>query len=127
MIRIVKCAAKGVIVMFVMTILCTFVWQEFVTDKLYNCTDPGWLDFLSPGDWVHGQFAIVPIIKRGAMSDPDTIKAGWSISRLWYLWSSFIAVSVIISVLLARFRWIPNGNARRDYEVARPDNISERP
>jgi hypothetical protein len=117
MIRIVKCAAKGVIVMFVMTIVCTFVWQEFVTDNLYKCTDPGWLDFLSPGNWVHGQFAIVPIVKARAMSDPDTIKAGWSISRLWYLWYSFVAVSLVISILLARLRWIPKRSAKEIFEV----------
>ena len=105
------CAAKFVIVMFVMTIVCTIVWQEFVTDKLYNCTDPAWLDFLSPGNWVHshnGQpVAFVPVIIGGSMSDPDTIKEGWSVARLWYLWYSFVAVSVVISVLLARIRWIP--------------------
>jgi len=26
-------------------ILCTIFWQNFITDKFYNCTDPGWLDF----------------------------------------------------------------------------------
>jgi hypothetical protein len=111
MIWMFKSAAKFVIVMLVMTIVCTFVWQEFVTDKLYNCTDPGWLDFLSPGDWVHSHngepVAFVPVIIGGSMSDPDTIKDGGSIARLWYLWYSFVAVSVVISILLARIRWIP--------------------
>src|SRR5450432_1147229 len=111
MIRMFKSAAKFVVVIFVMTIVCTVVWQSFVTDKLYNCTDPAWLDFLSPGDWVHshdGQpVAFVPVIVGGSMSDPDTIKQGWSVARLWYLWYSFVAVSVVVSILLAWIRWIP--------------------
>lgn len=111
MIRMFKNAAKFVIAMTVMTIVCTIVWQEFVTDELYNCTDPAWLDFLSPGGWVHshnGQpVALVPVITGGAMSDPDTIKEGWSVGRLWYLWYSFVAVSAVISILLAWIRWIP--------------------
>ena len=121
MIRMFKSAAKFVIVAFVMTIACTIVWQEFVTDKLYNCTDPAWLDFLSPGNWVHihdgKPVAFVPVIIGGSMSDPDTIKDGWSIARLWYLWYSFVAVSVVISILLARIRWIPKQSKEQIYEV----------
>ena len=120
MIWMFKSAAKFVIVMLVMTVVCTFVWQEFVTDKLYNCTDPGWLDFLSPGDWVHVHdgkpVAFVPVIVGGLMSDPDTIKNGWSIARLWHLWYSFVAVSVVISILLARIRWIPKQGKEQIYE-----------
>ena len=111
MLPVLKCVVKFVVMMFLMTIVCTFVWQQFVTDRLYNCTDPGWLDFLSPGDWVHSHdgkpVAFVPVITGGPMTDPDTIKDGWSVARLWYLWYSFVTVSVVISVLLARIRWIP--------------------
>ena len=111
MLSLLKCGVKFVILMFLMTIVCTFVWQEFVTDRLYNCTDPGWLDFLSPGDWVHSHdgvpVAIVPVITGGPMTAPDTIKEGWSVGRLWYLWYSFVVVSVVISILLARIRWTP--------------------
>jgi hypothetical protein len=94
-----------------MMILCTSVWQSFVTDVLYNCTDPGWLDFLSPGNWVHAHngepVAFVPVITGGTMSDPDTIKQGWSVARLWYLWCGFAIVSAGISVWAARVRWLP--------------------
>jgi len=120
MIRMVESAAKFVVVMLAMTVVCTIVWQEFVTDKLYNCTDPGWLDFLSPGNWVHSHdsqpVAFVPVITARPMSDPDTIKQGWSIARLWYLWYSFVCVSTIISVLLAWVRWIPKRITEQIYE-----------
>jgi hypothetical protein len=114
--RIFKRTAKFVVVMFAMTIVCTGVWQCFVTDKLYNCTDPGWLDFLSPGDWVHVHdgkpVALVPVITGGSMSDPDTIREGWSVARLWYLWYSLVAISVVIGVLLTLIRWIPKQTNR---------------
>ena len=75
------CAAKFVIVIKLrMTIFARCVWQEFVTDRLYNCTDPAWLDFFESRNWVHshnGQaVAFVPVITGGSMSDPDTIQRG---------------------------------------------------
>lgn len=107
--------AKFVALMFLMTIVCTIVWQEFVTDRLYNCTDPAWLDFLTPGDWVHahdGQpiMVVAKIVPRG-MSDPDTIKEGWSVTRLWCLWYSFVGVSVVLSALLSWPRWFAESTA----------------
>lgn len=112
-----KSAAKFSIALFAMTIVCTVVWQSFVTDTLYNCTDPLWLDFLSPGDWVHshdGQpIALVPVVTARPMNDPDTIKTGWSVTRLWYLWYSFIGISIVISVFLARIRWIPKQSTKQ--------------
>jgi hypothetical protein len=127
MCKIFKITAKFVIVAFLMTILCTAVWQNFVTDVLYNCTDPAWLDFLSPGNWVHfhnGEpVAFVPVITGGSMSDPDTIKEGWSVARLWHLWDGFVIVSAGISVFLARIRWIPERVIKEliGYRATRPD------
>ena len=114
--------------MFVMTIICTIVWQVFVTDRLYNCTDPGWLDFLFPGNWVHVHnnqpVAVVPVITGGSMSDPDTIKQGWSVARLWYVWFSFVFVSVLISVVLAWILWIPKQSIERINSTAVPEHPS---
>jgi len=84
------------------TIFCTFVWDKFIADKLYNCTDEVGFDFLQPGNWVHGDYKTVPQIATGrSMSEPDTIKEGWSVPKLWLLWWSFVAASVAISALLA--------------------------
>ena len=84
MIRMIKSAAKFVIVMFVMTIVCTIVWQEFVTEYLYDNTDDNMMGFVSPlfGDfWIgEGGFPVITvqhIVHGRSMSDPDEIKAGW--------------------------------------------------
>jgi hypothetical protein len=107
--RIPKFTAKFVFVMLAMTIVSMVVWQEFVTDRLYNCTDALWFDFLRPGfGWVHGNVAYVPVVVSGrSMSEPDTIKAGWTMTRLWLLWFSFIGVSVAVSLWLAWLSWLP--------------------
>jgi hypothetical protein len=110
MIRNLKSAAKFAIVMLVMTIVCTIIWQQFVAEYLYDCTDSLPADFLRPGDWVHafGGNAIVSvrhIVHGQSMSEPDTIKTGWSMADLWLLWFLFNGVSVTISIFLARRRW----------------------
>ena len=88
------------------TILCTIFWDKFIADKLYNCTDAIGFDFLHPGDWVHGNYAAVPQIVTGrSMSEPDTIKAGWSVFKLWCLWWSLVAVSVAVSGSAACLIW----------------------
>ena len=110
MLRTLKSLVKFVIVMFVMPIVCTIVWQEVVTEYLYDCTDDNLLGFLGPGDWVHFHHGVVyvpHVTHNHSMSDPDSIRQGWSMTGLWCLWCSFVAVSVLISMLLARRRWIP--------------------
>jgi len=90
-IRASKFAATFILCM----IASTFIWEWFVTGTIYRCTDPGFLEFLSPGDWVH--------IRGG-----DTLRAGWSMRGLWRLWYSFIVASVVLSAIFAllprRFR-----------------------
>jgi hypothetical protein len=114
MIRLFKSIAKFVIVMFVMTIVCTVVWQEVVAEYLYDNTDENMMGFIHPfylDGWI-GQVnfpvvAVQHVVHGRSMSDPDEIKEGWSISKLWCLWFSFVAVSLVISVMLARVPWIP--------------------
>jgi hypothetical protein len=112
-----KSTAKFVIAMFVMTIVCTIVWNTFVFGRLYYCSDPVW-DYLHPGDWVHTidghPPAVVHYVVAGPRNgfDTDTIKEGWSMTRLLHLWYCFVAISIVISILLAWIRWIP----KRIYE-----------
>ena len=105
----VRLVAKCAVFLFSMlccTAVCTILWQVFVTDTLYNCTDPGWLDYLFPGNWVHGDFKYVSKVVAGRlMTEPDTIKEGWSITGLWCLWLSWFALSVLVSALLSRWFW----------------------
>jgi hypothetical protein len=122
MLQMLKTGAKFVITLLVMTVACTIAWEVFVNGTLYNCTDPGWLDFLSLGDWVHFDHGVVyvpHIVTDRPMSDPDTLKQGWSVARLWYLWCSFVAVSLFLSVSLARVPWIP-GNCDKPQQDAAP-------
>jgi hypothetical protein len=101
--RLMARTAAFVTSLLVCTVLCTIIWQMFITDRLYNCTDPAWLDYLFPGNWVHGKIEYVPVVTAGrSMSEPDTIKAGWSITGLWLLWLLFFLPSLIVSVLATR-------------------------
>jgi len=114
----IKSVAKFVIVMVLMTIVCTIIWQ-FIGDRLYDCTDDNIAGFLRPGGWVHfyhGFVHVREVVHGRSMSEPDSIKEGWNMTGLWCLWSSFVAVSLVISVLLARVPWIPRRRIEKDRE-----------
>lgn len=94
--------------MAITTALCTIFWQAYVSERLYDCTDAIGLDYLHPGDWVHGHVAVVHQVVHGrSMSEPDTIKEGWSVGRLWLLWLAFFAGSLIVSIGFALIPWVP--------------------
>ena len=108
--------AKFVIAFIAMTIVCTFVWQMSVYGKLYYCSDPV-LDFLDPGNWVHmvndqPVQVVSHVVVSSSWSVPDSIKEGWSTTRLWHLWWSFVAVSLIVSLVLSQVYWFPNARRR---------------
>ena len=110
MLQTLKSLFKFGICMFLLTIVCTLIWGQLVDGRLYNCTDSLPWGFLSPGDWVHNftghMIRTLPeVVPDGDMSHPDTIKAGWSVERLWLLWFSVFGVSVVISAGLARLNW----------------------
>lgn len=120
MLRKLQSVVKFAIVMLAMTIACTIVWQGFVADSLYDCTDSVSGDFLRPGDWVHAfdGNSIVPVqhvVHGRSMSEPDTIKKGWSVTDLWLLWFAFLGVSVAVSGYLARKRWFPVQDKARNH------------
>lgn len=111
MCSIITSATKFLAVLLCCTILSTLRWAQFVTDRLYNCTDSGGFDYLYPGQWVHNAIAVDQVISGRSMSEPDTIKAGWTMTGLWCLWCSFGVVSVLVSVILARIPWISTKEA----------------
>jgi hypothetical protein len=90
-----------VAVFFMMSLACTFsceaIWDNFLAGKIYNCTDDNLGGFLMPGDWVHNPVTVSKVTPDSNMSDSDTIKQGWSIPKLWFLWWLFVAASVAIS------------------------------
>ena len=99
MLRGIKAFAKCACIFIVLTMICTVIWEEFVIGNLYNCTDPGFLEYLTPGDWVHRRpVAVDHIVSGRPMSEPDTIKRGWTVSGLWGLWYSMVGASIFVSV-----------------------------
>ena len=94
------------------TVVCTTVWQSFITDRLYHCTDAAGLDFLSPGEWVHNPITVAEVTRSRSMEELDTIRRGWSVSSLWGLWWAFVALSVGVSLVVARLPFIafPSGS-----------------
>ena len=89
-------------VLFGMTFLNAVIWQRFVTDKLYHCTDStGLPDYLFPGSWTHRPVAVQTITVSRSMSEPDTIKTGWSVAGLWCLWIAFALGSLMGSSWVA--------------------------
>jgi hypothetical protein len=99
--RLLAKAATFLVALLFCTALCTFVWDNLVVGKLFNCTDSLPFNFLNPGDWVHGNYVTVPEINPSdPMDKPDSIKEGWSIPKLWLLWWAFVFASTVISVSL---------------------------
>jgi hypothetical protein len=115
--------------LFVMTVTCTIAWQGVVSEYLYDCTDENMAGFLTPGDWVYGSdgqpiVVVDKIIHGRSPSESDTIKRGWSVTGLWCLWVSCLAVSLMVSIVVARVSWIPGRMAKVRYEPA-PDAASQ--
>lgn len=102
---------KFIFSMLILTVLCTGAWDAFLNGKIYCCTDGGALDYLNPGDWVHGHngypVVVVPqIVPPHGMSDPDTIKSGWSVTKLWCVWVFMFGGSLIASAIFAYVPWL---------------------
>jgi hypothetical protein len=98
MLRGIKAFAKCPFIFIVLTVICTMIWEQFIIGNLYHCTDPGWLEYLTPGDWVHRPVAVDHIVTGRSMSERDTIKCGWTVSGLWGLWYSMVGASFLVSV-----------------------------
>lgn len=84
------------------------LWETQIGPRVYDCTDDCGFEYLIPGEWVHGKIATVPrVVHNRSMSEPDTIKQGWTVPRLWMLWLACFGGSVALSLALARTHWIP--------------------
>ena len=115
--RAVKILAKFLMAFAVMTIVSTLAW-EVVSYRLFDCTDSCGFDYWQPGNWVHGDVSVVPQVIHGrSMSEPDTIKAGWSVAGLWCLWCSFVALSVIVSFVFSFQPWFHKKRSSADLDV----------
>jgi hypothetical protein len=86
------------------TILCAVLWQRLVADTLYNCTDSlGLPDFLvSSRHWVHNPVSVQHVSGGRSMGEPDTVREGWSLTRLIWLRWSLVGASAVISFILTQ-------------------------
>jgi len=84
------------------TAIAAIIWQMAFPGKIYHCTDATGFDYLSPGDWVHGEWASVEVIETHQdMTKPDTIKMGWTPAKLWWVWLGMVGTSAAASVFVA--------------------------
>lgn len=103
--RALKSICKFLVLAILATIVCTAAW-EAVNERLYDCTDAFGFDYWQPGNWVHGHVAVVEnVVHHRSMSEPDTIKKGWSVARLWNLWYLFVSLSLAASIVLGCVPW----------------------
>jgi hypothetical protein len=86
------------------TAACTWAWETWVKNRLYHCTDDLPLDYLQPGHWVHQPVTVSEVTGSGSMSEPDTIRSGWTERSLIGLWFAFAGGSIVVSLGLA---WLP--------------------
>jgi hypothetical protein len=123
--RIVKVMMKFCVVFFAATIICTVLWQYTAAD-LYDCTDDGFPPgYLAPG-WIHDlpqqSIKTVPQVVHGrSMSEPDTIKEGWDVPRLWRLWYAFFVTSLVASFT---FAWVPWGPRHQTKQANEPSSTA---
>lgn len=117
--------SKFLIVFVLTTIINTVVWQKYVSADLYDCVDEAIPGYWEPGFWVHAHDSqsvkTVPQVNHHQpMSAPDTIKQGWSVPRLLALWFAFFAVSVLMSLGLARTPWRPSERSNQAMQRTPP-------
>jgi hypothetical protein len=111
-----KSAIRFVIAFFVLTVINAIIWECFAA-RLYDCTDDGLPGYFTPGSWVHStvrhSVAVVPTVIHGrSMSEPDTIKAGWSVTSLLCLWFLLFGISLLLSFFVARPHHAPQRTRR---------------
>ena len=103
-----KYLLKAVTAFAVLGITMTIVWDNMFPGRIYYCTDHVGLDYLHPGDWVHGDLEFVEDIAAASsrtMSERDIMLRGWTTERLWLIWGLMFGSSFIVSCLLAGMRW----------------------
>jgi hypothetical protein len=97
------------VAMIGMTIVCTALWDELLNGKVYGCSDGGNADYwmLSWAGIGNGNYSVATVktINITSMSDPDELKEGWSVARLWSVWYSFFGASLMVSFFFASLPW----------------------
>jgi hypothetical protein len=91
------------------SMVCIDLWDALLNGKVYGCSDGGSWDYWIR-DWAtigNGSYPAVTVKKINiqSMSDPDQLKEGWTVARLWTLWYTFLTGSILASLLLSSLPW----------------------
>lgn len=113
--RLPACAAIGGFVLLGGLVVMTIAWETLFNGRVYQCSDSiGFPGFLMPGQWVHEPIAYVPTVTPStSMSDPDVIKVGWTVTKLWWAWWGMIAV-VVMTSLVPILGWLRRQEPAKD-------------
>jgi hypothetical protein len=107
-------ALKYAILLLVLNIPLAVAWEVIFPGRIYDCTDTLGFGYLRPGHWVHDPIEFVDEVATGrSMSEPDTIRRGWSVNGLWAVWYTMISLSAIASWRLSRDPWKRSAAARK--------------
>ena len=102
--RLILFILNFITVLVVMTIAINILWEQFIDERIYDCTDPviGYLNL--PGeDWP--VVSVKHIISDRPINDPDMILDGWTVDEIWWLAGGCLAISLSVSFLLAWNQW----------------------
>ena len=105
---IAKYLLKTVFALVLLAIPMSIAWDSTFPGKIYYCTDDIGFDYLIPGNWVHGEIEYVDDVSAAmsrSMSEPDVLLRGWSVARLWLIWSAMFGSSLVVALFVARLRW----------------------
>jgi len=125
-----KFLIKLSLIFVLFTIALTIAWDSYFPGRIYYCTDHVGLDYLQPGNWIHGSYETVAQVSTDRdMSEPDVIKSGWTMGILWSIWFFLLTLSFASSFFLARLlgrtQWNPKKyRTRRSSQPARAPFLS---
>ena len=93
---------KFIAIFITSLLIMGIIWETNIHNQLYHCTDEAFLNFLTPGSWVHGDYVFKEKITISAtMSEPDSIKTGWTETKLLALWLCMVGFSFSLSLFLS--------------------------
>ena len=106
-------ALKYVILLITLNIPLAVAWEVVFPGRIYDCTDYTGFGYLTPGKWVHDRIEYVDEVVTGRpMSEPDTIRLGWSLGGLWGVWLTMLGFSAAASWWLSGDSWKRTAGAR---------------
>lgn len=102
MLRFLKFSFLTTVIAAFLSIPMSVIWEVNFPGKIYHCTDDVGFGYFLPGDWIHGDAESLAEVRSATsrpMSEPDVIREGWSIGKLWLFWSLMFGSSVGLGAL----------------------------